>query len=169
MKGVIVIDVEKCLGCRSCQVQCALEHSHSKNLVEAIRERPAPRARVRVEAVDGLAVPLQCRHCEDAPCVRVCPSHALEKPGIDDPVSVTNERCIGCSLCILACPFGVIDMDVTGKAIVNCDLCVERLKNDRLPACVEGCPTKALQFKSLKDVSSGKRRKYLTAIARGDR
>jgi anaerobic carbon-monoxide dehydrogenase iron sulfur subunit len=169
MKGVIVIDVEKCLGCRSCQVQCALEHSRSKELVGAIRELPSPRARVRVEAVDGRAVPLQCRHCEDAPCVRVCPSHTLEKPGVDDPVSVTNERCIGCGLCILACPFGVIDMDATGKAVVNCDLCVARLHTDRLPACVEGCPTKALQFKSLKDVSSQKRRKYLTTIARGDR
>lgn len=169
MKGIIVVDVEKCLACRSCQVQCAVEHSRARELVAAIRERPAPRARVRVEAVDGLAVPLQCRHCADAPCVRVCPSRALEKAGPDDPVSVVNERCIGCRLCVLACPFGLIDMDESGNAVVNCDLCVERLKRDRLPACVEGCPTKALRFMDLKDVSSEKRMKYLTSIARGER
>lgn len=169
MKGVIVIDIERCLGCKSCQVQCAIEHSRSKRLEEAIRELPAPRARVRVEAVDGLAVPLQCRHCEDAPCVRVCPSRALEKAGVEDPVTVTNERCIGCALCVLACPFGLIEMDAAGGSVINCDLCAARLKDGRPPACVEGCPTKALRFKELKDVSSEKRAKYLTAIARGDR
>jgi carbon-monoxide dehydrogenase iron sulfur subunit len=168
MKGVIVIDVEKCLGCKSCQLQCALEHSRSKALHHAIRERPAPRARVRVEAVDDLAIPLQCHHCEDAPCVKVCPSHALEKAGADEPVLITNERCIGCTWCIIACPFGVIAMDDTGKAVINCDLCLERLGDKKLPACVEGCLTKALQFKSLSEVTSEKRRRYLTSIVHGD-
>lgn len=169
MKGAIVIDIEKCLGCRSCQVRCAVAHSRSKELFAAVLERPVPRARVRVEAVDGLAVPLQCRHCEDAPCVRVCPSRALEKTGADEPVSIEERRCIGCGLCVIACPFGVIEMGTAGTGVVHCDLCVERLRSGGIPACVEGCPTKALRFTTLDDEASGKRRKYLTSIARDSR
>lgn len=165
MKGVLVVDIEKCLGCKSCELHCAIEHSRSKSLREALHESPTPQGRVTVEAVDGFAVPLQCRHCEDAPCVKVCPSGALEKLGVDQPLQTHSERCIGCSLCIIACPFGVIAMDESGKAIINCDLCPDRRKEDRPPACVEACPTGALQFKSLKEVTSDKRRKYLTLIA----
>ena len=168
MKGVIVIDIEKCLGCKSCQIQCALEHSQSKDLYKAIYEYPPPKGRVTVEVVDDLITPLQCRHCEDAPCVKVCPSRAIEKSGGDEPVLIDNERCIGCEWCIIVCPFGVISMDSASKAVINCDLCIERLKEDKVPACVEGCPTKALQFKSLKEVTSEKRRKYLTSIVQGD-
>ena len=165
MKGVIVVDVEKCLGCKSCQLQCALEHSRSKNLHEAIHEYPPPRWRITVEAVDDLAAPRQCRHCEDAPCVQVCPSQALSKPAADGPVMLDGDRCIGCSLCVTACPFGGIAMDDVAGAVIKCDFCLARLEEDRLPACVEGCPTNALQFKRLEEVAPEKRKKYLTGIA----
>jgi len=164
MKGVIVIDAEKCLGCRSCQLQCALEHSRSQNLHEAINEYPAPRSRIAVVAIDDLAAPLQCRHCEDAPCVQVCPSQALSKPEENGPVMLDGGRCIGCSLCVAVCPFGVIAMDGAAGAVIKCDFCLGRLEEDRLPACVEGCPTNALQFKRLEEVAPENRKKYLAGI-----
>ena len=78
MKGSIYVELSKCLSCHSCELACALEHSESKELAKAIYEDPAPVARVRLEQVEGTAIPLQCRHCEDAPCVTICPSGAIE-------------------------------------------------------------------------------------------
>jgi len=153
----IVCDVEKCLGCRSCQIACAVAHSASKNLFLAIDEVPHPGYRVMVEYVEHTSVPLQCRHCEDAPCVRVCPTHALEKVGPEGIVVMHAERCIGCLWCVQVCPFGAIRMRNVDQAILKCDLCVERLEDGKAPACVEACPTKALQLKSVEEISKDKR------------
>jgi len=161
MKGVIVVDVERCLGCRSCETACAVEHSVSKDLFKAIEEVPLPQYRVTVEAVGELSAPLQCRHCEDAPCVQICPTHALEKVGPGQSVTVKKELCIGCKWCILVCPFGVIGMDRAGKVIIKCDLCLERTEAGKRPACVEACPTGALNFLELREVTKKKRREFL--------
>ena len=146
MKGMIVVRVDRCLGCNSCRVACAVEHSASKNLLGAIGESPAPRARVRVEPGPGFAVPLQCRHCEDAPCVLVCPTKALHRNSDQGPVLVEAGRCIGCKFCVVVCPFGVIESSPDGKAVVKCDLCTERTEAGKPPACVAACPTGALVF-----------------------
>lgn len=162
MKKIIVIDVEKCLACRSCEIACAVEHSKSKKLLEAIKEEPLSQPRVNVEGLGDLAVPLQCRHCEDAPCAKVCPTKATVKLGDEEPVIIKEELCIGCRLCILTCPFGIIKMRSDGKVVIKCDLCLERLKKGEEPACVQACPTHAIQFKSVNEVTEGKRKK-LTA------
>jgi len=158
MKKAIVVNVDRCLGCRSCQIACAVAHSASKTLVGALAEEPRPVPRVTVEAVEGLAVPLQCRHCEDAPCVMVCPTEAIHRPAPEGPVLVDQERCIGCKFCLMACPFGVIKMSRHGTAIIKCDLCFERLKRGELPACVEACPVRALEFREVEEVLAEKRK-----------
>ena len=146
MRGRIYVDVKKCLGCKSCELHCAVVHSDSKELVHAIKESPAPQHRVRVETIEKMAVPLMCRHCDDAPCVTACPTGALEQPEEKGTVLIKRNICVGCSSCIIACPYGIIRMGVDGKAIIKCDLCIERLKAGELPACVSGCPTKAIKF-----------------------
>lgn len=153
MKGIILIDPKKCLGCKTCELQCALEHSESKVLTQAIYERPLPQSRLNVESAEELAIPLQCRHCEDAPCVKICPSKAMNRPEDNGPVLINNELCIGCKWCILVCPFGVIRIGREGKAITKCDLCFERLQKGEEPSCVQGCPTGALQFKPLEKMA----------------
>jgi len=153
----IVCDVERCLGCKSCQIACAVAHSTSKDLPTAIDEVPRPAYRVMVEYVGQMSVPLQCRHCEDAPCVRVCPTHALEKVGPEGIVVRDPEKCIGCLWCVLVCPFGAVRMREMDKSIVKCDLCIERLESGKEPACVEACPTKALRFESVEEISKDKR------------
>lgn len=146
MRGYIYIDVDKCLACKSCELHCAVAHSASKQLVPAIQEDPGPHHRVRVEKVGDLPVPLICRHCEDAPCVTACPTGAMEQTDKKGPVLIKRPICVGCSSCVIVCPYGIPRMGLDGKAIIKCDLCIERLNAGEAPACVSGCPTKAIQF-----------------------
>ena len=157
MKKMIYLDIRKCLGCKSCVFACAVEHSVSKNKMEAISETPRPKARIHMVAAEGTAVPLQCRHCEDAPCVTVCPTEAIEKLGPQEPVIIHQQRCIGCKFCLVACPFGIISLSDEGKAALKCDRCIERQKAGKIPACVEACPTGALQFLSIDEINAKKR------------
>lgn len=163
MKKVIYIDLEKCLGCRSCEIQCAVAHSAAKSLLGALREDPLPLPRVQVEAAEGCVMPLQCRHCEDAPCVTVCPSGALKKLGLEQPVIFEEERCIGCMTCVLACPFGLIRPD-RKEAVVKCDFCIERQEQGEEPACVVACPTGSIQVRTLDEVVKEARRKTAEAV-----
>jgi len=152
----IVADPTKCMACRACEIACALAHADTDDLVEAILQRGA-RPRIYIESAGGFAVPLQCRHCEDAPCVRVCPSGALSRPTEAEPVLVDEEKCIGCAFCVEACPFGVILLaarpkaDASGikKAVIKCDLCVKRQAQGLRPACVSACPVAALSFQEV--------------------
>ena len=148
---VIFIDPERCMGCRSCELACAVEHSLSKLLYGAIFEKPLPRPRIRVVTVDNLLyVPMRCQHCKDAPCMNVCPTKALQRTP-EGYVVLSPEKCIGCIMCVLACPFGHPRYNPDTKTIIKCDFCVDRIREGRLPACVEACPTGALRFGRLEE------------------
>jgi carbon-monoxide dehydrogenase iron sulfur subunit len=157
MSKTIAVNIEKCLACRSCELACALAHSESKVLEQAVAESPRPQRRVTVESVEGCGVPIQCRHCEDAPCITVCPSGAIHRHQVYDPVLIDKDKCIGCKFCLAVCPFGAIDITRDGKAVVKCDLCVERTEAGQEPACVEACPTKALRIVDEKELAATKR------------
>ncbi|MHC4624063.1 MAG: 4Fe-4S dicluster domain-containing protein [Planctomycetota bacterium] len=159
MDKTIAVNIEKCLACRSCEIACALVHSESKVLEEAVNESPKPQRRVTVESVEGFAVPIQCRHCEDAPCITVCPTGAIHRHQANDPVLIDKEKCIGCRFCLMVCPFGVIDITRDGKAVVKCDLCIERTKAGQGPACVTACPTGALKLADEKELAADKRKR----------
>jgi carbon-monoxide dehydrogenase iron sulfur subunit len=168
VKGMLVISTEKCLGCRSCELACAVEHSQSRDLIKAIEEDSLPQYRLEVETAGDLTLPLQCRHCEDAPCVAVCPTHALEKLSPDSPVSLREDLCIGCKWCILVCPFGVIKLRRDRKAIIKCDLCQQRTEEGREPACVEACPTGALTFVEVEKIAKQKRGEFLVNLVKSE-
>jgi len=146
---------------------CAVAHSGTANLFEAIQQRPQPQTRVTVLLAGNAPVPLQCRHCEDAPCVEICPSHALQKPDVEGPVTIRQELCIGCKSCIIVCPFGVIGMSQDGKTVVKCDLCIERTEQGEQPACVEACPTQALALKDVDEVAAERRKLAAGQLAAG--
>ncbi len=158
MGKAIMVNIEKCLACKSCEIACAVAHSKSKVLEEAITERPTPQRRVAVEAAGEFAVPLQCRHCEDAPCISICPTAAIHRHEADGPVLIEQDRCIGCKFCLMVCPFGAIDVSTDGKVMLKCDLCIERTKAGLEPACVEACPTGALKLVDEKELAAHKRR-----------
>ena len=161
---LLFVDVSRCLACKSCELACAVEHSASKDLVAAIKEEPRPTSRVKVEAAQEAAVPLQCRHCEDAPCVTICPTKAIEKLGLNQPVLIKDERCIGCKFCVMVCPFGVITLRGDGKVALKCDLCLARQEEGREPACVEACRTGALKFLTVDEITAKKRRSAAEAL-----
>jgi len=167
----IVADVAKCLACRTCELACALAHVETDDLVEAIYSLKA-KPRIYIEPAGSLTVPLQCRHCDDAPCVRVCPSGALWRPDQSGPVMVSQEKCIGCAFCMEACPFGVITLAETTvgeeglrKAVIKCDLCQSRQTQGLLPACVASCPVGALAFEEVDQQAAQARARTAAAAA----
>ena len=166
MKGMIIVKAHRCLGCKACEIACAVEHSASRDLYEAIRESPTPSPRVDVAQGEGFVVPLQCRQCEDAPCIEICPTKALARADADSPVIVDQDLCIGCKWCVIACPFGVITVDEKSRTVVKCDQCFERLERGEKPACVSSCPTGALEFKTIDEILAEKREAFLVQIER---
>ena len=138
MNKAIVVNIEKCLACKSCELACALVHSKSKVFEEAVTESPAPQSMVAVEPAGEFGIPMQCRHCTDAPCVSICPTAAMHRHEVNSPVLIDKDKCIGCRDCIMVCPFGVIDISRDGRAVVKCDLCIERTKAGEAEVPAEG-------------------------------
>lgn len=163
----IEADPGRCLACRTCELACAMAHASCDDLAQAILDEGA-RPSLYIEAAGRLAVPLQCRHCEDAPCVQVCPTGALGREHPDAPVLVEQEKCIGCEFCVQVCPFGVIRLAADRKAIVKCDLCVARLARGLQPACVSFCPTGALAFQEIASGAAKKRVHTALCLAQGE-
>ena len=165
MAKVIVVDEERCLGCKSCVIACAMAHSDAATLVEALQAEAPPQPRVHVEPAGKYGIPLQCRHCEDAPCLAACPTGAIYRgPNGETPVLMDRDRCIGCKICMLICPFGAIDISRDGRAMIKCDLCIERTEAGEEPACVAACPTGALRFIELDEHLRRRRREAVEKL-----
>jgi carbon-monoxide dehydrogenase iron sulfur subunit len=165
----IIADPTRCMACRACELACALAHAQvdDNDLVEVIFHQGV-KPRIYIESAGGLAVPLQCRHCEDAPCLKVCPSGALWRGSEATPVMVNQEKCIGCAFCVQACPFGVIRLGTAQKAVIKCDLCVRRQAAGLEPACVAACPVAALSFEDVDESARRARAKAaVQAVAAG--
>jgi anaerobic carbon-monoxide dehydrogenase iron sulfur subunit len=147
VRGTIVVDHEKCVACKRCVLGCTIEHSGSKELFEAILEGRPSRSCITVNPVKEVAVPTACHHCEAAVCVVACPTGALFRQGTREPVVLDHDLCVGCRNCIVVCPFGVPKMRADGTQVYKCDLCIERIERDEVPACVESCRTGTLTFR----------------------
>ncbi len=133
---VVVFNPKRCMGCHNCEVYCEAASVGGEPL--EVVGRGIGKRRIFVEEVPkGFGVAVSCRHCDDPFCVKVCPTEAMHKEP-DGTVRVREERCLGCKACVLACPFGAVEVR-EGRA-VKCELC----NGD--PACVRACPTKALEF-----------------------
>lgn len=136
---------EYCIGCRLCEIYCVLAHSEYKHdLVKAFKKsKVLPPARIRVEERAELSFALQCRHCEEAHCVKSCITGAMQKDLESGEVFNEQERCVGCWTCIAACPFGAIIRDEeAGRIASKCDYC----GGEEEPYCVKNCPNEALVF-----------------------
>ena len=134
---------EVCIGCRLCEVHCAVQQSASRDIFKAFtKESPRPLPRIRVQENGRMFVAVQCRHCPEPLCVYACLSGALEQDPLTGMVNVDPDRCIGCWTCILVCPYGAIRRDLKRHIIAQCDLCPHL----EVPACVTNCPNEALVF-----------------------
>lgn len=136
----IYCDIKKCVGCKSCEIACAVEHSRSKNIFTVLKEDSLPKQRVRVESAGGKVIFIRCQHCKNALCIKACESGALSKDEESGAVIEDEEKCVGCWKCVVACPFNAIVKDTENNIVLKCDLCPER--GDF--ACVTTCPTGAL-------------------------
>ncbi|WKW37720.1 4Fe-4S dicluster domain-containing protein [Enterobacter mori] len=134
MNRFIMADSEKCIGCRTCEAACAVSH---QEFVTANDFMP----RIRVVKGDSYTTAVGCHQCEDAPCANVCPTGAIRRSA--GAWLVEQARCIGCKSCMVACPFGAMQVQRVGDHVqaLKCDLCAHR---EGGPACVEACPTHAL-------------------------
>jgi carbon-monoxide dehydrogenase iron sulfur subunit len=164
MNKVIVINIERCMGCHSCELACAVAHSASRDLIQTIQNGEKPGSRIAIEAYENKAIPIHCHHCELATCMVVCPSGAIHRKGEKEPVLIDTEKCIGCKMCVQACPFGMIILNPEGKGVLKCDFCIERLEEDLEPACVQACPSKALLFVEDNEINRSKRKKVARVL-----
>ncbi len=142
MKHVVVHE-EWCLGCHLCEYNCAYANSGIKGMAKALKgKRVFPRIRVEDGNGDGknnITFAVSCRHCHDPICAKSCISGALTVR--DGAVTIDRSRCVGCYTCILVCPYGAIYTDGEG-AVIKCELCLSNQAGS--PACVAGCPNRAL-------------------------
>ena len=144
----IYVDVSRCTGCHACVVGCNNCHGD-----EWERIRIVDKITGRYPDAERWVFPVMCMHCEDAPCVKICPEEAIHKRD-DGIVWVDEDRCIGCGECIDVCPYGVISLDEEEGKAKKCDLCMKRIDKGLNPFCVEVCPTDALIFGDLNDSES---------------
>ena len=150
----VLVDTTRCIGCRSCELACAeanglpLPDIEDTSVFEHERHPTPTQWTVvnRFETEKGeVFVKRQCMHCCQPACVAGCPVKAMQKMP-EGPV-IWEENCIGCKTCIFSCPFGIPTLE--NKAfpkIQKCILCWPRLKEGKIPACVEACPQEALIF-----------------------
>lgn len=144
----IFVDQSRCLGCKTCELRCAVERSSlSKSLTDAVQEKILPRPRVYVEWNGENPAPIQCRHCEDAPCLEICSTGAMQRDEKSGCVFVDGNKCISCWMCVMVCPYGVIAPAHEKHLADKCDQCFQMPQ----PHCVAACPTGALQEISPKD------------------
>ena len=167
MRRIVVADPKKCYACLTCVVECAYNKADADPSAP-LTANLISHANVAIEAVEDVAVPLLCHHCEDAPCITVCPTGAVSREDEEAPVIVDQELCIGCKACIVACPFGLMRLSPEGKTAVKCDLCIDRLKRGELPVCVTSCPSGALELKTVEEVQAEARKRAAEAIVKSE-
>jgi Fe-S-cluster-containing dehydrogenase component len=168
----LVIDLDICVGCHACAVACKEWNTGggAGPLTDFMPYGAEPDGvwfnRIHAfeigEGAEGRTVyfPKSCLHCDDAPCVTVCPTGASFKRAEDGIVLVDEDLCIGCKLCSWACPYGAREYDDDAGVMRKCTLCVDRIYNEtldaseRVPACVSCCPVSARSFGDLADPAS---------------
>ena len=132
------IDPSRCIGCQACVqacAECGTHRGHSMIHLDYV-DRPT-----------GVqTVPVICMHCEDPTCARVCPADAIKQDDNGVVLSAAKPRCVACSNCVLACPFGVPKLKVEFDMMMKCDMCYDRTSVGKKPMCATVCPSGALFY-----------------------
>jgi Fe-S-cluster-containing dehydrogenase component/formate-dependent nitrite reductase membrane component NrfD len=151
MRYGFVIDQRKCIGCHACTVACKEENQVplgvNRTWVKYIEKGTFPDTR-RFFSV------MRCNHCDNAPCVTICPTVALYRRP-DGIVDFDGDRCIGCKSCMQACPYDALYIDPETQTAAKCHYCAHRVEVGLEPACVIVCPVQAIVPGDLDDPNSG--------------
>ena len=152
MRNCLVIDLDRCSGCDSCVVACKFENNldlgvywNRVNIVGPDGEFPD---------IEQYWLPTQCQQCENAPCIAVCPTGASYRDDEHGLVLIDKETCIGCQVCMDACPYGARTFNETLNVVEKCTCCVQRLKDGEKPACVHNCSCGGRFYGDLDDPES---------------
>ena len=144
------IDLRKCIGCHACTIACKAEHDIPVGVnrcwVKTVESGTFPDTR-------RFFFPVLCNQCDEAPCAKICPTHALFKRR-DGIVDLHGDSCIGCRACMVACPYDQLFIDPNTHTAEKCNFCANRVENELLPACVSVCPTECRIFGDLDDPAS---------------
>jgi len=145
MTKILSVNPEKCVACRTCEIVCSLFKTGECNPKEA-------RIRVVVFDEEGFYTPTTCFQCKEAWCAQTCPASAIIRDTETGALVVDKDKCVGCRMCTMICPFGQVFIStLTGKSS-KCDLC----SGD--PACVKFCPTEALKFEKIDSLQQERRK-----------
>ncbi|MFC2070183.1 4Fe-4S dicluster domain-containing protein [Chloroflexota bacterium] len=149
---VLVINPEKCTGCRKCEMICSVFHYGASD---------PSRSLIKIKKWEhiGLYLPVTCQSCDEPFCTEVCPAKACHRDPETNNVIIDRNKCIGCKTCIIACPFGVPLFDKVEHVSVKCDFC----GGD--PQCVSCCATEAIKYIDIDQIDKDKKREYSVKLA----
>lgn len=145
MGKIMVVDQERCTGCRLCEMVCSVKK-------EGVSDPSRARIHIIKWEMEGFYLPMFCQHCEEPLCAAVCPVNAIQRDEALGRVIVDSQLCIGCRACISACPLGGVGFDGKERKVLRCDLC----EGD--PTCVKYCETRAIQYMEAEQVQIRKKR-----------
>lgn len=143
------VDPSRCIGCRACEHACSECDTH--------RGTPMIHVDYLDRATSIATAPTVCMHCEDPTCAEVCPADAIKQNEDGVVMSSLKPRCIACSNCVIACPFGVPKMMVRLEQMMKCDMCFDRTSVGKKPMCATVCPSQALSFVTPETIARARR------------
>ena len=154
----IITDLNRCVGCLACTVACKAVNNVPVGAfwIKTLRVGPNP-----IEGGSGdwpdvemYFLPIQCQHCADPECVKVCPTGASHKAA-DGTVPIDKSKCIGCQFCAMSCPYNVRYLNEEERVVEKCTLCEQKIAQGELPQCVAQCGSRARFFGDLEQGVDG--------------
>ena len=139
------VDMQRCIGCKACELACAeCETNGQESMIHVNYVDRAVTVQTTVQV---------CMHCEDPACANVCPADAITKDEFGVVHTANTSRCIGCSNCVMACPFGVPKKNEAYDLMMKCNMCYDRTSAGKKPMCATVCPTQALFYGTREEIA----------------
>ena len=152
----LVIDLDRCTGCQTCNVACKMEHNLDQLSGIRVETVGGPHRDTPAGEYPNLSMyylPIPCMHCSDPPCLPSCPTEAIYQRQ-DGIVLIDDERCSGCQECLDACPYNVLVYDSEKGKVWKCTLCAHRVDQRLEPFCVLCCEMEAIFFGDITNPST---------------